>query len=125
MEALGKNVCVDTSTIIEFIKGRDKKLIGALEDGRKICTTSICAFELRLRKTNIEVVEHFLGRVSVLPFDDLSAKIASNMTKSLKESGRTIELRDLFIAAICIRNNFGLLTENRKHFQQIKELRLA
>ena len=125
MEALGKNVCVDTSTIIEFIKGRDKKFIGALEDGRKICTTSICAFELSLRKTNIEVVEHFLGRVSVLPFDDLSAKIASNLIKSLKEKGKTMEIRDLFIAAICIRNSFELLTENRKHFEHIKELKLA
>ncbi|MEK6958398.1 MAG: type II toxin-antitoxin system VapC family toxin [archaeon] len=122
---MGPPVCLDTDVIIEFLKGRNPELRKSFQEGKEYCTTSITAFELRMRKTNLKPVEEFLARTKVFSFDDLCSAIAADTNKELKERGKTIELRDLFIAATCIRNNCALLTKNQKHFRQMKGLELA
>jgi len=36
----------------------------------------------------------------------------------------TIDDADIFIAGYCIQNNFTLITNNTKHFENIKNLRI-
>ncbi|PIN84905.1 MAG: PIN domain nuclease [Candidatus Diapherotrites archaeon CG11_big_fil_rev_8_21_14_0_20_37_9] len=122
---MGKDICLDTDSIIEYLKGRNAALKKLLLDGTEVYTTSISAFELRLRETNIEEVEAFLKDIKILPFDDISSKIASNTFKELKKKGNPIELKDFFIASIAIKNNCKLLTNNKKHFERVGELELA
>lgn len=87
-------------------------------------TTSINAFELRLRKKNLEQAENFLSKIFVANFDDFSSSIAADMYKKLKEKGSLIDFRDIFIAATCISNNAELFTKNQQHFKRIPKLKI-
>lgn len=118
-------VCLDTDIIINFLKNESPEMEELLIQGQEIFVTSISAYELRLRKTNLEVIEKILSTLQILPFDDLSSQIAATINKDLKDKRRTIDIRDIFIAATCIRNNCTLLTKNKKHFKPIKELEIA
>ena len=86
--------------------------------------SSVSVFELFLRKTNIKEVEDFIAGIEIIPVDGRTAKKASELSKEMQRLGFTIDFKDLFIASTCILNNVSLATFNKKHFQNIKELRL-
>lgn len=133
MEGLGRKflqgerrVCLDSSAVIAIVKCHPlaEALLQALH-GRKVFLPSVAVFELLLRRTNLDVMEDFIAEArKVLPFDAEAAKIASQLDKSLKQKGMTIEWRDLFIAATAIANNCELATLNRKDFEKIEGLKL-
>jgi predicted nucleic acid-binding protein len=50
---------------------------------------------------------------------------AARLYALCKQNGRVIEDADLFIAAFCIVNDYTLVTNNTKHFDDIHELRLV
>ncbi len=125
MEKLVKKICVDTDVVISLLKG-DKKtheMIDKLE-GYDLCITSVTFFELSLRKYNLDQIEYFASKVQIIEFDEESAREASFLHKELKRTGRLMEVRDIFIAAICISKYYDLATFNKKHFQNIKNLKL-
>ena len=122
---MGKKLCLDSDVIINHLKGNDESISTALKNGQNLYTTSINSFELRLRKTNIGIIDDFLKNIKVLAFDDFSGEIASYLYKRLGKKGNKLDLKDLFIASICIRNDMPLLTENKKHFKRVKDLKLA
>ena len=59
-----------------------------------------------------------------MDFSEICARKASEISKDQKKAGKTMEIRDLFIASTAIANNCALATLNKKHFQNIKELKL-
>jgi len=120
---MDEKICLDTDVCIEIING-NKNFLGLLNQNKDVYITSITAFELLLRKTNIETVESFLYDINILDFDMICAKIASNVQKDLDKAGMNIEFRDIFIASISIINNCTLATLNKKHFSRIKNLKL-
>ena len=81
-------------------------------------------FELLLRETNIHQIENFIKDLELLSFDSIAARKASGIQKELKAKGRIIDIRDLFIASASIANNCILATLNKKHFENIKGLKL-
>ena len=121
---MDQKICLDTDVIIDYLKGHETKMINSfLDDAEKfIFTTSINAFELRLRGTNLNQAENFLSKIYIANFDDFSSRIASDLFKKLKEKGNLIDFRDIFIASICISNDAKLFTKNKKHFKRISEL---
>ena len=44
--------------------------------------------------------------------------------KSAIAKGKILDLRDLFIASLCINEGIELLTYNTKHFERLKEFGL-
>ena len=126
MEAL--EFCLDTDVIIEFLKDRDSmasKLIRELRDRARFFVTSITVYELLYGpiyggyKKELEDVRTFLLWVTVLPFDGESAGIAAEIDATLHKKGKPVGLRDVFIAAICCRNEVPLVTRNVSHFNLI------
>ena len=126
MEAL--ELCLDTDVIIEFLKDRDSmasKLIRELRDRARFFVTSITVYELLYGPTyggykkELEDVRTFLLWVTVLPFDGESAGIAAEIDATLHKKGKPVGLRDVFIAAICYRNEVPLVTRNVSHFNLI------
>ena len=69
-------------------------------------------------------IENFIKDLDLLDFESRAARKASDVQKELKAEGKVIEIRDLFIASIAIANNCTLATLNKKHFENIKELKL-
>ena len=72
----------------------------------------------------MQAIEAFRNKVSVLDFDEDSARKASILFKELQSKGRITDIRDIFIAAICVINHCSLATFNKKHFEHIEEITL-
>ena len=120
-----QKICLDTDICIEILK-ENLSYEGLFDkfSSSDVFITSITLFELSLRDFNLADVEKFARYFTTLVFDDNCAIKGSEIAKDLKKKGKIIDFRDVFIAAICIVNDRSLLTLNRKHFENIDELKL-
>ena len=70
------------------------------------------------------MLEEFLSGVVVLGIDEEICKRFGQLRGSLRRQGKIVGDFDLLIASSAIRHNLTLLTNNRKHFENIEGLRL-
>lgn len=68
--------------------------------------------------------EDFLSGVVILGIDEEICKRFGRLRGSLRQQGRVIGDFDLLIAASALRHDLTLLTNNRRHFQNIEGLRM-
>ena len=122
---MDKKVCLDTDACIAIInrKGNYQNLLNKILYSR-IFISTVSLFELFLRKTNIDQIENFIKDFEILNFDSTSARIASEILKTLTSESKLIEIRDLFIASTAIANDCTLATFNIKDFKKIKDLKI-
>lgn len=118
---------VDTNVFIKHLRALDKSktILSDLTKQRQIFITSITLFELLIGATNDdkkEDVYKLTNGIPVLTLDEESSKIAAEIYLELKSQNQTIEFRDIFIAAICIKNGHPIKTLNKKHFERINKL---
>jgi len=66
----------------------------------------------------------FLESVSIVGVDEATAKIFGRERGRLRAEGMLIGDMDLLIAATALRYNLTLLTNNRRHFDRIENLRI-
>ena len=123
---MDQKICLDTDFCIAILKQQPnyEALLKSILYSETFIT-SVSTFELLLRKTNIYQVENFIKDLNLLDFDSRAARKASNIQKELMAVGKIIDIRDLFIASTAITNGCILATLNKKHFENIKELKLA
>lgn len=115
-------VCLDTSIIIEFIRG-DKlamDLIKEYASNEEVCSTTITEYELRKYHTMVgEGLDlSIIDNITLWPFDKSAAKKAAEIFKDLKEKGKMINENDVLIAAIALSKDDILVTKD-KHFNNI------
>lgn len=70
------------------------------------------------------LVQAFLDRVTVLPWDAAAADRCANLRAQLERSGTPIGLFDTMIAGHALALGATLVTNNRKHFRHVKALKL-
>ena len=121
-----QKICLETSAVIDYLKGRDHSSIGhLLEKNRKnLFVSAVTAFELRLRQDNLEPIERFLEKIPVIAFDQETARIASKISNELKRKGTPVDYRDIFIGAAAVQWNSVLVTQNRSDFEKMHEVKL-
>ncbi|NJM40776.1 MAG: type II toxin-antitoxin system VapC family toxin [Anaerolineae bacterium] len=73
---------------------------------------------------NLELAEGMLSTITLLPFDDASARIFGEIKAKLELAGQVIEDLDLQIASIALRHNALLVTHNQRHFKRVPNLQL-
>lgn len=73
---------------------------------------------------NIAVVEDFVSRLTVLPYDDRAAWQYGSIRAALEKSGQPIGLNDLHIAAHARSNGLILVTSNEREFKRVSGLLL-
>ena len=125
--------CLDSNIIIFFFKNQDiilnQRLVEALLN-EEISTTIICASELlyysyRNNATkSLELRKEFLEQLHIFDFDYQAALIFAQVKVELESMGQKIDDIDLQIASICLVKDLILITNNTKHFQNIKNLKL-
>lgn len=122
---MGQKVCLDSDIAIEIVKNKERGLqISEELAGIDVHLTVVGLFELLMRKTNLEAVEEFVKRTTLLGFDEKAARKASEIDKELKKNGTPVAFRDVFIAATALVNECALATLNIKDFSRIKGLKL-
>jgi len=125
---------VDTDWIIEFLKG-NKEVINKLSlliKRGNLCISIISLAELyegiyrsRGQKKHLQGLNNFVSGVIVLNIDDEICKIFGKERASLRREGNLIDNFDLLIASTCLAYDLVLITDNIKHFERIKSLRVS
>ena len=125
---------VDTDILIDLLRKKDYavSLIRKLEDEVELATSAINTFELyrgayksRNQEKNLASVKGLLNSLCILNTDEDSMEIAGKIIASLERDGNMMDIRDLLIASIALVNGFGILTNNVRHFNKIKHLRVV
>jgi predicted nucleic acid-binding protein len=130
--------CLDSSVIIDILRGRnsaeviENKLDSADEEifiPAPVIIELIRGFYLKSSKSNIkenekERIDKFLSSFVILDLDKESAIKSGEIEAELINSGELIDLEDIMIAAIAVKNDETLITKNKKHFEKIKDLKV-
>ena len=131
-------VCLDTSFLIDVIRGKKEIVkieeeIDLKEEIVAIATPTIVelirglylkANIKNIKKEEVEVINKKLSSFTILDLDKDSAVLAGEIEADLINKGEIIDLEDIMIAAIAISNDQNLLTKNKKHFEKIKGLQI-
>jgi predicted nucleic acid-binding protein len=125
-------ILLDTNVVSALMHREPDPVIVGWLDGlpvESVWTTSITVVEIRLglellapgrRRRLLEaafakaLAEDFEDRV--LSFDALAAQFAGHIAAQHRRSGRTVDLRDVQIAAIAVARKATLATRNLRHF---------
>lgn len=128
-------VCLDTSVLIDIIRGKfipeNIKLI--FESEASICIASPSLMELvrglylernvkNILKDEPAKIKDILSSFEVLGLEKESAVLAGQIEAELENKGEIIDIEDIMIGAIARHNNETLITRNKKHFDKIKGL---
>ena len=125
-------VCLDTSFIIDILRGNQeaKRVLDELLATSD--TTSIAAPTLMELRTSIALNErltteqHLLDKIKatsvILHLDDESATRAGDIEAALILAGETIPPVDIMIGAIALQHDEAILTRNVRHFMRIPGL---
>ncbi len=117
-------ILLDTSVLIEAFRQKNKQatlLYNVASRGDILAVSSITAYEFRngMTPTNQYLCEQLLDSMTILPFDDNTARAASTIYRTLKTQHTLIDIADILIAATSVAQKIPLATLNVRHFQQI------
>ena len=123
---------VDTDWAIHWLNGQDrirKRLEELKEHGLALSAISLAElYEGVCYSRSLEASERmlsdFLKGVSLLGINEDTCKLFGRERGRLRQSKRSIGDFDLLIGATALRYGLILLSNNRKHFEQIEGLRM-
>jgi len=126
-------IFLDTNIISYYFNANIKikeKILEAIENGEDICMTIINIYEIlkgfkwRNNKKKEELFKEFLEDVLVFTIDYDVINIASDLYANFRKTGNVIGDADILIAAIVMRHNGILISNNIKHYEGIEGLQL-
>jgi len=131
-------VCLDSSFVIDIIKGLDEAVKREREidlSNEEITIAAPAITEvivgLHLNRTKKyssqeekDKVMKLINSLLVLNLDKGSAILAGEIEAELENKGTIIDIEDIMIGAIAKHNNETLITRNKKHFEKIPGLKI-
>lgn len=122
---------LDTDTCIYWLNGKESLRQKVKKIGfHQLRTTIITVAELRYGahksqriEENLQKIDDFLKKVQVLPLDRESADQFGKIKATLQRAGQPCGDFDMLIAAITLRYDGILVTNNIEHFKRIDGLR--
>ena len=127
-------ICFDTDVVSVFLRrgappAAQRRLADMAEESH--FTTSITLGELlygavRRRSASLmnAIQDYLLRDVTIVPFDEASARVYASIRVELEAAGRPLHRSDLQIAAICLAHDLTLVTGNVRHFERVPGLRV-
>ena len=124
---------VDTDWVIDHLNGVtaiSQRLNDLSADGIGLSIISLAElFEgvaySRNPQASQQGLDEFLGGVSLIDITPEIARIFGRERGRLRKQGQISGDFDLLIAATCLHHDLTLLTNNRKHFERIVNLKLV
>jgi len=121
-------IIIDTDVLIEIFdrnsKIGDEALKKIEESGEEVAITSINLHEILYGHLKVGKKIQGIGKLDTIEFDKRDAEVSSKIEVNAEKNGRTIPRIDTMIAAIAVNRNAKLFTYNKKHFKEIKKIRL-
>ena len=129
-----RKIFVDSNYIIDYLRGRayTEDFIGRIKNKELEAYISVATvFELYVGaflssnpKKKFEDVESLLNWIRVVDIDKEVMLLTAKIHVDLRRRGLSLEIQDILIAATSISMNTALLTNNKKHFENIHGIRL-
>ncbi len=126
--------CLDSSVIVAIFRGDErvvKKLKKFESKGIELFVTPIVLCELyegvffsKNQVYHLRLVNDLILRVNTADFLNSACQLFGKYKKFLHDRGKPTQDFDLMTACITIANNLTLVTRNKKHFENIPNLRL-
>lgn len=113
-----KNYLLDSSFIIDLVKGEDKAVQINREIGLKALTSVICFYELARYS---EVISDKISEKEVVPFEKSDAMEAADIYRDLRQRGKMIGATDILIGATARSRDCVLVTRD-EDFKKIEDL---
>jgi tRNA(fMet)-specific endonuclease VapC len=126
-------IFLDSDILSYYFSGNTKvreKITEALANREQIALTAINVYETlkgfrwRNNLKKEKMFEGFLETVPVFTIDDDVILLAADIYADLRRTGKTVGDADILIASIVINNNGKLISNNTKHYENIKGLNL-
>ena len=124
-----KIVFIDTSVLIDYYRKKDKSksfFFKLTQSYSIFMVSAITEYEIYVGNASV-VQENFwdelFKRITVLPFDSETDKVAVKIYHELKVKNKLIDIPDILIAATAIKNKLTFATLNTKHFNRIDLLK--
>jgi len=126
------NYLLDTNIVIYVVKRRPIEVLERFNRNHgRMAISAITLAELahgveksRDSARNFSVVEDFVSRLVVLPYDDKAAWHYGSIRAALEKSGMPIGINDMHIAAQARAHGLTLVTNNRREFDRVSGLLL-
>lgn len=124
-------ILLDTNVVVAFLNG-DKAVLRRIKDEiDKIALSTLVVAELdygakvsRKSKENLEKLYRLVDVVQVVPFDIECAKLFGTIKSRLRNLGKPTGEVDALIAATAMAHEAILVTNNKKHFENIEGLKV-
>lgn len=124
---------LDTNFCIAVLRGQTRAIERLRSVAPDACAVSvITVYELatgvakcRRPRAEMEKLNKFLGPLSIIPFDENSARQAAIIRASLEQSGTSIGPYDLLLAGQSLAFDLVLVTHNTKEFIRVAGLTFA
>ncbi len=124
-----KIIFVDTSVLIDYYRKKDKSktfFFKLTQSYTIFMVSAITEYEIYIGNVSTDQLNfwnEFFKRITVLPFDSETDKIAVKIYQELKKKNKLIDIPDILIAATALKNKLAFATLNRKHFDRIDILK--
>ena len=119
---------LDSDHCIALLRGQ-LNLAARVAPSEELAVTAISVGELThgahksARVTeNLARLDVLLGTVTILPYDERTARRFGALKADLERAGKPISDLDLQIASIALENAAPLVTHNRHHFERVSAL---
>lgn len=118
-----KLVCLDTSVIIDYLKGEGPavNIVESYLKNERLATTTITKYEL-LKHTDVlkrEIAEEMLSSMILYQFDSEAAVEAAKIYRELSAKGEMVNESDILILGIVKHNKEKLITRDTG-FERLK-----
>ncbi|MCC6836813.1 MAG: type II toxin-antitoxin system VapC family toxin [Cytophagales bacterium] len=124
---------VDTDILSFYFKG-DSKVVNKFNDYLRefdVINISIITYyeilgglKFKNAGRQIKEFEEFVANNTIIHISEESAKISGDIYADLRQKGITIGTSDILIAGIAIENELILITNNERHYESIKGLKI-
>ncbi|MCL2094243.1 MAG: PIN domain-containing protein [Treponema sp.] len=124
---------LDSNIVSFYLKGNSaviENIEKAIDENHSIIVTPIAYYEVKRGLLLINAVNQlnrlmeFCDLFSVGEFGDHLLDEAVNIYVKERKARRNTEDADIFIAAFCLHNNYILVTDNTRHFENIENLQI-
>jgi tRNA(fMet)-specific endonuclease VapC len=123
---------LDTNICIYTIKNKPQQVRDAFNRHHsQLCISSISLMELiygaeksAIPERNLTVVEGFVARLEVMPYDEIAASHTGQLRAELARQGTPIGPYDQLIAGHARSRGLIVVTNNRREFDRVPGLRV-
>ena len=125
---------LDSNIISFYLRGNvavAENMEKAIDDGNGIVIPPLVYFEVKRGLALIQAtrqIKKFEAFCELFPVGELGGYLieeAIDIYVRERKAGRNTEDADIFIATFCIHNDYILVTDNTKHFDNIADLHLT